>query len=456
VRWIRWPIVIAMALGLSCGDDGADPKDGGSALDGDEDNHRTPIDSASSTDDSGEEPSPDSDAPDDSGADPDTAVEADMDGDGYTVSMGDCDDTNARIHPGGREVCNMTDDDCDGEIDEEAWDARTFHVDADGDGYGDWTVVVRNCVMPEGHVTDSTDCNDANPGSFPGAEEICDDEDNDCDGEIDEDAIDPIAYYRDADGDRYGDPATEVFSCDEIVGWILDGTDCDDLLDTVNPGAIEFCDGIDNDCDGEVDTDATFGERTWYRDADGDGHGDAAVTVVSCTPPTGYVWTSTDCDDTEPARYPTAVESCDLIDNDCDDVVDEDGVCLSCDVDYPTPLTRVYAGTAGGDVDGGDAECYLSGYDYSCDDCDVMTMAIGADGEVTGAYRSLGWVVTSGSATVADATALSTTISLSGATPTEPDECEEFSYTVELRVSECEGSLQTDSISFTLSCCGTG
>ncbi len=432
-----------------------DAKDG--ATDRGRDTARKPIeDSAPPSDDSGDKPANDTSGSGDSGPGPDTAVETDGDGDGYTVSMGDCDDTDYRIHPDGREICNLQDDDCDGEIDEDAWDAGTYHLDADGDGFGDWTEVVRACVLPEGHVLDSTDCNDADPASFPGAEETCDEEDNDCDGEIDEDAIDPTSYYVDADGDRYGDPATEVLSCDPVAGLITDGTDCDDSMETVNPEAVEFCDGLDNDCDGEVDTDAEFGERTWYIDRDGDGHGDASESIVSCSPPSGYVWTSTDCDDTEAARYPTATEVCDLIDNDCDDEVDEDGVCLSCDVDYPTPLTRVYAGSAGGEVDGGDAECYLSGYDYSCDDCDTLGLEIGADGEVTGAYRSLTWVVTSGSATVADASALSTTIYLSDAAPSEPDECEEYSYSVELRVEECDGSLQTDSITYTLSCCGTG
>ena len=125
-------------------------------------------------------------------------------------------------------------------------------------------------------------------------------------------------------------------------------------------------------------------------------------------------------------------------------------------MDYPIPLTVVDAGSAGGDVDGGTTECYVSGYDYVCDECSAMSIAIGADGEVTGSYQSLTWVVTSGSASIADASSLSTTITLSGVSPEEPDDCEEGSYEVELRVEECDGTVQTDSISFTLSCCGTG
>jgi len=370
--------------------------------------------------------------------------------------MGDCDDSDFRIHPGGREMCNAVDDDCDGVVDEDAWDASTFYADADSDGYGSWMDTVRACEAPEGHVVDDSDCNDADASAYPGADEYCDEIDNDCDGVVDDEPVDPTAYYLDADGDRYGDADTEMWSCVPILGWVTSSGDCDDSVATVHPEAVEFCDEIDNNCDGVVDTDATFGLRTWYADADGDGHGALDDTVESCLPPSGYVWTSDDCDDTDAARYPTATETCDLLDNDCDDEVDEEDVCLSCDVDYPIPLTVVDAGSAGGDVDGGTAECYVSGYDYVCDECSAMSIAIGADGEVTGSYQSLTWVVTSGSASISDASSLSTTITLSGVSPEEPDDCEEGSYEVELRVEECDGTVQTDSISFTLSCCGTG
>ena len=91
---------------------------------GGEDTSPAPEDTASPKD-SGSQVSSDTSEPSDTAPEPDTGEEPDRDGDGFTVSAGDCDDTDPRIHPGGREVCNLTDDDCDGEIDEESWDAGT-------------------------------------------------------------------------------------------------------------------------------------------------------------------------------------------------------------------------------------------------------------------------------------------------------------------------------------------
>jgi hypothetical protein len=457
---VRVSKLLVLILGLSCG--GRDKPVAESASVDSEETGAPAGDSTlpdtASPDTAGSDPGKpvDTARPVDSGSEPDTAAEPDRDGDGYTVSMGDCDDDDPRAHPGGREICNLSDDDCDGEVDEEAWDAGTFFADADSDGFGDGAAAIRACTAPEGHVEDSTDCLDTDPSTHPGADEICDDVDNDCDGAVDDSALDPSAWYVDLDGDRYGDPSSLVYGCDEIPGMISDGTDCNDSDETVHPAAVEFCDGLDNDCDGVVDFDADFGLRTWYEDGDGDGHGDATKSISSCEPPSGYVWSSDDCDDSEATRYPLAPELCDLMDNDCDDVVDEEDVCLSCDVDYPTPLTVMDAGSAGGEVDAGTAECFLSGYDYSCDECTTVTESIGLDGEVTGAYRSLSWRVTSGSATLGDSSALSTSMSMSGLDPGEPDECVEGTYGVELSVEACDGTIYTDTVSFTLSCCGTG
>ncbi len=143
------------------------------------------------------------------------------------------------------EVCNGADDDCDGVIDEGASDATDWFADADGDGYGDPLTVTPSCEAPAGAVADGTDCDDTDGDVHPGAPEVCDGKDDNCDGESDTDR----AWYRDADGDGYGDELEE--SCDAPDGFVSDGTDCDDDNAAVNPGALEICgNGVDDDCDG--------------------------------------------------------------------------------------------------------------------------------------------------------------------------------------------------------------
>ena len=135
------------------------------------------------------------------------------------------------------------------------------------------------------------------------------------------------AWYVDADGDGYGAPGTEMPSCTPVPGRVDNEDDCDDTELTVYLGAVEFCDGKDNDCDGEVDTDAEFGVVSWYRDADGDGYGDPLDAMEGCAGDTGYVDDGGDCDDDDVTRHPGADELCDEIDNDCDDAVDEGDAC---------------------------------------------------------------------------------------------------------------------------------
>ncbi len=257
---------------------------------------------------------------------------------GSVARGGDCDDDDEDINPDASERCNDLDDDCDGDVDEDATDASTWYADTDGDAYGDASATTRSCDAPSGYVSVSTDCDDSYSGTHPGASEYCDDEDNDCDGSTDEGAVDRTTWYKDVDGDDYGDSATSKKACDEPSGYVSNKTDCDDSDAEINPDAEEICNEVDDDCDGEVDNGADDGE-VWYADTDGDGWGTSSSTTTSCSEPDGYVASSGDCDDREDATYPGATEYCDDEDNDCDGVVDDspsDGTTYYADDDSDT------------------------------------------------------------------------------------------------------------------------
>lgn len=107
----------------------------------------------------------------------------DADGDGHCAD--DCDDADPDVHPGAAELCNEADDDCDGEIDEDA--GPTWYLDEDGDGYGGEAVV--SCDTPPSYADNGADCDDSDETVYPGAEELSDGQDNDCDDEIDEGVV---------------------------------------------------------------------------------------------------------------------------------------------------------------------------------------------------------------------------------------------------------------------------
>jgi hypothetical protein len=241
---------------------------------------------------------------------------------GYVTNADDCDDVDASSHPGASEVCDDADNDCDGDVDEGV--GATWYQDSDSDGYGNGSVSTVSCDVPIGYVGNALDCDDYSSSTNPGSFEVCDSADNDCDGSVDEDAINATDFYVDADGDGFGSAANSTSACDAPTGFADNDADCNDADSAVNPSATELCDSIDNDCDGSTDESDAADASNWYQDLDSDGFGDSSSSVSACNQPNGYVADSTDCNDTSAATNTSGTELCDLVDNDCDGDVDED------------------------------------------------------------------------------------------------------------------------------------
>ncbi len=272
---------------------------------------------------------------------------------------GDCDDGDSAVNPGAEEVCDGIDQNCTDGADEGV--ELELYVDGDRDGYGIGDPVF-GCTASDGLAIYNGDCDDLNDAVYPGADELCDEVDNDCDDQIDEGL--ESTWYVDTDGDGFGDSPVE--SCEQSEGTAALGGDCDDTDPDYNPdalepdctdpndyncdgsvryadadgdgfaaceecddtnaavypGATETCDGLDNDCDGTADNGATDAP-SWYTDSDGDGFGDiGGARTVACEQPSGMVADSTDCNDALAAVNPAATEICNDLDDDCDGTAD--------------------------------------------------------------------------------------------------------------------------------------
>ena len=220
----------------------------------------------------------------------DKGTPTDSDGDGVSVEDGDCDDAVAAVAPGLPELCDGADNDCDGEVDEDAADDPPWYGDGDEDGYGEDAEVQVACEQPAFTTTVGGDCDDEDAAVSPGATEICDELDNDCDGRVDEDVLN--RYFRDDDGDGYGQDTEDTEACDAPSGTAAERGDCDDADDAISPAATEVCDDVDNDCDGHIDevcagvASVTYsygkGHDTWERDCQTFWSGSWLEAAVDC------------------------------------------------------------------------------------------------------------------------------------------------------------------------------
>ena len=144
---------------------------------------------------------------------------------GYVADGTDCDDEDDTAYPGADEECDGDDDDCDGVVDDDPVETSgaLYYQDLDRDGVGHEDVAVRACEQPAGFAASPGDCDDLEARAYPGADEVCDGVDNDCNDEVDDDADDAPTWYADEDGDGYGDAPDSTAACSQPVGYVRDG-----------------------------------------------------------------------------------------------------------------------------------------------------------------------------------------------------------------------------------------
>jgi len=274
----------------------------------------------------------------------------------------DCSIYNSSINPNATEVCNGVDDNCDGSVDE-GLPSQTYYRDNDEDGYGNNSDNITSCTTPPvSYILNNQDCNDNNTGINPGAAEVCDNVDNNCDGQIDESLVNNStcgvgACYRSVSQTcsagswtpscSAGTPSTET--CNNI------DDDCDGSVDegltntatcgvgacyrsvsqtcsagswtpscTAGTPSTETCNGIDDDCDSVVDNSLTAPSQICYA-----GVGacrNSGIEYQTCNGASGWSSTYSGC---TAVAGTAGIETCNNIDDDCDGSIDEDWINYS-------------------------------------------------------------------------------------------------------------------------------
>lgn len=201
-------------------------------------------------------------------------------------------------------------------------------------------------------------------------------------------------YYADHDEDGYGYTDDQIIDCVKPPYYSAKSGDCDDNNSKIHPDAVELCDGLDDDCDGEIDENLEIAPQ--FVDSDGDGHGGLnGATIMAKCPPPGYAPTRDDCDDANPDVYTGATEVCNYIDDNCDGRVDENvrevcgiGMCarlaytcnepVMCTPGEPTAETCNWLDDdCDGEVDEGDDIC---GAGSICKDGECVPGSAGGSG----------------------------------------------------------------------------
>jgi len=239
------------------------------------------------------------------------------------------------------ETCDNADNDCDGATDEDdAVGCVMFYPDNDGDGFGTGGGACLCGDPGVGYAKNGGDCNDLVASTKPSADEICDNFDNNCNGQTDEAGAKGCkVYYKDKDADKFGDNDDSACLCPSKKGadWIEQGGDCDDTNKLIKPGVDEVCNKKDDNCNGKTDEEGADGCKLYYTDADLDGYGPATSatgqSLGKCLCGPNKIYTTDkpgDCDDNTKKVNPTVLEICNGVDDDCSGKTDDGNAASSC------------------------------------------------------------------------------------------------------------------------------
>jgi hypothetical protein len=325
---------------------------------------------------------------------------------GYVTNSTDCNDSNSNVNPNATEVCNTFDDDCDG-LTNEGISFVLYYQDNDTDGFGNPNVIQNACSPPIGYVTNNSDCNDSNALVKPGATELCNLIDDNCNGQVNEGLV-FVNYYLDTDLDGYG-AGNATNSCTPVSeNYVTNNLDCNNSNANIRPNATEICNSIDDNCNNLIDDGLAF--VNYYIDTDGDGYG-AGTALNSCSNPgVAYSTNNTDCNNSNDAIRPNAFEGCNGIDDNCNSNtdeglvfsnyyldVDQDGYYLAIVSACSSPgVTYTANGLVLGDcndnnfgINAGASEICGNGIDEDCNGADLTCIIPGCTNPIAANFNPL-------------------------------------------------------------------